>query len=212
MLKAVQYSSLDGGTIPTSNYDVSTTAAHEDCVVEMVQQPPSLSESSTQAQGPSEMEEFNVFRDYLGLCEVVMSFLKTVPLEETEDDNGMEEAIFYEEQREAGRERRDSLGSAGSDYSSSNSAESVEVADIYYSAYSQGFVSQAFTEPVASLISEQNGLRPLPPSLLLERNLGTQLPAVQAAKKPQVCLLSQLCKRALSNVGEPDKCQPLRGC
>ena len=202
MLKAVQYN-LDAGAIPASNFDMSTTTAHEDCVVELTmqqqqqqQQPTSLSE--TAAQDPNEMEEFNVFRDYFGLCQVVMSFLKTVPLEESAEYENGEESVLYEEQRE-GRERRDSLGSAGSDLSSSNSVESVEVADIYYSAYSHGFVSQAFTEPVTSLMVEekQNGLRPLPPSLLLERNFGTHLSAVQTAKKPQVCLHSQLHKLAL---------------
>ena len=182
----------------------ASTTTHDN---HAVQQPPPLGEAAT--QDPVEMEEFNVFRDYLGLCDVVRSFLKAVPLEETDDRT--EEA--YEELREAVRERRDSLGSAGSEFSSSNSVESVEVADIYYSAYSHGFVSQAFTEPVSSIVTQelekQNGLRPLPPSLLLERNLGTKLPAVQSAKKPQVCLLSQLCKYALKcvssvlNVGEP---------
>lgn len=208
MLKAVQFSSLDANTLPGSEFNMSTmsspcsTTTHDNHV--MQQQPPSLDEAA--AQDPVEMEEFNVFRDYLGLCDVVRSFLKVVPLEETEER--VEET--YEGIREV-RERRDSLGSAGSDFSSSNSVESVEVADIYYSAYSQGFMTQAFTEPVSSIVTQeleekQNGLRPLPPSLLLERNLGTKLPAVQAAKKPQVCLLSQLCKYALHcvpNVGEP---------
>lgn len=204
MLKAVQFSSFDANQHPASDYDMSTmstpcsTTTHDNHVV---QQPPSLGEVA--AQQPVEMEEFNVFRDYLGLCDVVRSFLKVVPLEETDDT--VEEA--YEEIRE-GRERRDSLGSAGSEFSSSNSVESVEVADIYYSAYSQGFMSQAFTEPATSIVTheleeKQNGLRPLPPSMLLER---TKLPAVQPAKKPQVCLLNQLCKYALNcepNVGEP---------
>lgn len=212
MLKAVQFTSLDTTAIPAaSTYDImstmSTATTHEEHVVDLVQQqPPTLTEPPT--QDPAEMEEFNVFRDYFGLCDVVMSFLKTVPLEETDDSNGAEE-VFYEEQRE-GRERRDSLGSAGSEFSSSNSAESVEVADIYYSAYNQGFMSQAFTEPVVSVVSQEfeekpNGLRPLPPSLLLERNLGTRIPAVQPVKKPQVCLLIQLCKYALEcvvDVGE----------
>lgn len=202
MLKAVQFSSLDTGTMSTSEYNVTTmssTTTHEDHVVSMVQQQPPLAETAT--QDPAEMEEFNVFRDYLGLCDIVMSFLNIVPMEEVEDSNGAEEA--YDEQER--RERRDSLGSADSEFSSSNSVESVEVADIYYNAYSQGFVSQAFTDPCASVISQelgekQNGLRPLPPSLLLERNLGTKLPAVQPAKKPQVCLLIQLCKCALNCV------------
>ena len=174
---------------------MSTTTTHEERVVELVQQPPAHSLQSAN-QEPAEMEEFNVFRDYFGLCDVVMSFLKTVPLDEAEDNDGAEET--YEQELEGqGRERRDSLGSAGSEFSSSNSVESVEVADIYYNAYNQGFVSQAFTESVGSIVShdfeeKQNGLRPLPPSLLLERNLGTRLPAVQAAKKPQVCSYAQL--------------------
>lgn len=196
MLKAVQFSSLGNGSVPATNYDMSTvsstTTNHEERVVELVQQPPTfVVESATQE--PAEMEEFNVFRDYLGLCDVVMSFLKTVPLEEAEDRNGCEET-YEERQREGhGRERRDSLGSAGSEFSSSNSVESVEVADIYYNAYAQGFMSQAFTESVGSMDFEekQNALRPLPPSLLLERNLGTRLPAVQPAKKPQVCNYAQ---------------------
>ena len=196
MLKAVQFSFLGSGSLPASNYDMSlhstmssTTTTHEEHVVELMQQPPTLVvESATQE--PAEMKEFNVFRDYLGLCDVVMSFLKTVPLEETEDRNGSEET--YEEQQREGqsRERRESLGSAGSEFSSSNSVESVEVADIYYSAYAQGFMSQAFTEPV-DFEEKQNALRPLPPSILLERNLGTRLPAVQPAKKPQVCDYAQ---------------------
>lgn len=205
MLKAVQFSSLDANTLPASDYDMSTmstpcsTTTHDNHVV---QQPPSLGEVATQQ--PVEMEEFNVFRDYLGLCDVVRSFLKVVPLEETEDT--VEEA--YEEIRE-GHERRDSLGSAGSEFSSSNSVESVEVADIYYSAYSQGFVSQAFIEPVSSIVTQeleekQNGLRPLPPSMLLERSLGTKLPAVQPAKKPQVCLaqsIVQICTQLCDQCG-----------
>ena len=209
MLKAVQFSSLDAGTI-ASTYDVSTMSsitAHEEHVEE---QPPPLSLDES-AQDPTEMEEFNVFRDYLGLCDVVMSFLKTVPcLEEPDEDNGPEQTYQILPEQQEGRERRDSLGSAGSDFSSSNSVESVEVADIYYSTYGQGFVSQAFTEPVSSIGSQvfeekQNGLRPIPPSLLLERNFGTRVPVIQPAKKPQVCLLIRLCKCALkcaASVGE----------
>ncbi len=210
MLKAVQFSSLDASTLPASDFDMSTMStpgsatAHDN---HAVQQPPSLGEAAT--QDPVEMEEFNVFRDYLGLCDVVRSFLKVVPLEETEDR--VEEA--YAELRE-GRERRDSLGSAGSEFSSSNSVESVEVADIYYSAYSQSFMSQAFTEPVSSIVTHEleekhNGLRPLPPSMLLERNLGTKLPAVHPAKKPQVCLLNQLRTQLCARCGRTSKHMPL---
>lgn len=199
MLKAVQFSSLEASTLP---YDMSTVSSlpktlGSAAITHDVQQQP-LIVVETATKEPIKMEEFNVFRDYLGLCDVVRSFLKVVPLEEAE---GRIEQV-YEEIRE-GRERRDSLGSAGSEFSTSNSVESVEVADIYYSAYSHGFMSQAFTEPISGIFThelddKQHGLRPLPPSLLLERNLGTKLPAVQPVKKPQVCLLSQLCKYALN--------------
>ena len=203
MVKAVQYSSLDKSTIPTSNFEMSKTFAHEDCVVELtVQQQQLASLSKTAAQDPNEMKEFNVFRDYFGLCQVVTSFLKMVPCEESAEDENR-----CSVQREV-CERGDSLGSAGSDLSSSNSVESMEVANtLYYSTYTQGFVSQAFTEPVTSLMVEerQNGLQPLPLSLLLERNFGTQLPAVQTIKKPQVCQLYKLVLKC----GRVRKCQPL---
>lgn len=118
-------------------------------------------------QDPAEMEEFNLFTDYLGLFNLVKSFSNFKAPEEINCDF-----------REENRERRASLGSIGSECSSSNSADSAEVADIYYTAYGQGVSAfkQAFTEPVEELKNEST---PLPSSLLLERNQNT-------VKKPQV--------------------------
>ena len=62
--------------------------------------------SPVTAQDPAEMEEFNLFRDYFGLINLVKSFIA-------------KEQINYDQ-----RERRDSLGTAGSELSSSNSADS----------------------------------------------------------------------------------------
>ena len=119
-------------------------------------------------QDPAEMEEFNLFRDYLGLFNLVKSF-STVST--PEDVNA--------EYKEEVRERRASLGSTASECSSSNSVDSVEVADIYYTAYGQGVSAfkQAFTEPVEDMKTEST---PLPSSLLLERNHHNTI------KKPQV--------------------------
>jgi len=87
------------------------------------------------------------------------------------------------------RERRDSLGSAGSEFSSSNSAESVEVADIYYNAAygraAEGLVlKQAFMDS-GEESSSKGSTTPtttttiIPSSLLLEHK-------IIASKKPQV--------------------------
>lgn len=123
------------------------------------------------AAEPEEMEEFNVFRDYFGLIDLVKTFAN-VP-----DDLASD--LYYFEP-ELLRERRDSLGSAGSEFSSSNSVESVEVADIYYSAYG---MKQAFLDPVVrdeSLKMVASTSLP-PPSMLLEHKIITTI-----AKKPQV--------------------------
>lgn len=119
------------------------------------------------AQDPAEMEEYNLFRDYLGLFNLIKSFSNVSTPEDVNAD--------YKEEV---RERRVSLGSTGSECSSSNSAESVEVADIYYTTYGQGvnMFKQAFTEPVEDL---KNDSTPLPSSLLLERT-------TTSIKKPQV--------------------------
>lgn len=139
--------------------------------------------ATVETQDPAEMEEFNLFRDYLGLFNLVKSFCaKEEPVNNTDsplqyDDNEM-------------RERRDSLGSAGSEFSSSNSTESYEIMDLYY-PYGQDsnmLLRQGFMDPEESLPGLKSDLGPLPPSLLLERNLRTRLPTQQPPKKPQVCV------------------------
>lgn len=131
-------------------------------------------QSQEKAAEPAEMEEFNVFRDYFGLINLVKSFVN-VP------DNLASPPSDYSTEGEV-RERRDSLGSAGSEFSSSNSAESIEVADIYYTAYGHDILGmkQAFMDPVGE---EGFKMASLPTSLLLEHKIITSA----AAKKPQVC-------------------------
>ena len=122
-----------------------------------------------------EMEEFYPFRDYLGLINLVKSF--AVPKQVSAPEMDVEESEY--------RERRDSLGSAGSEFSSSNSADScAEVADIYYPTSTNLFFKQAFSEDDASTLPfvEIPTARPLP-SMLLER---ANLAAMH--KKPQVCV------------------------
>ncbi len=101
-----------------------------------------LQQSHPEKEKTAEMEEFNQFRDYLGLINLVKSFA-IVP-EETASPTS--EYSFEQDMRE----RRDSLGSAGSEFSSSNSAESIEVADIYYTVYGHDLglsgVKQGFME------------------------------------------------------------------
>lgn len=137
-------------------------------------------QSQESAAEPAEMEEFNVFRDYFGLINLVKSFAN-VP------DDLASPASDYSTEEEM-RERRDSLGSAGSEFSSSNSAESIEVADIYYTAYGHDLLSmkQAFMDPVGE---ESFKMATLPASLLLEHKIITSI----AAKKPQVCEVGKWC-------------------
>ena len=132
----------------------------------------------TQSQDLVEMEEYNMFHDYLGLVQLVKSFAR--------------ESSGSPVDREL-RERRDSLGSAGSDFSTSSSGDGAEVMDLYY-PYSIDMFKQAFTEPedVSPLPGLGSGSvsfggvnGPLPPSLLLGST--TKLPTA-AAKKPQVCV------------------------
>lgn len=137
--------------------------------------------SVTQPQDLVEMEEYNMFHDYLGLVQLVKSFAR--------------ENSSSPVDREL-RERRDSLGSAGSDFSTSSSGDGAEVMDLYY-PYSVDMFKQAFTEPedVSPLPGLGSGGStgvsfggvdgPLPPSLLLGST--TKLPTA-AAKKPQVCV------------------------
>ena len=132
-------------------------------------------QSQEKAAEPDEMEEFNVFRDYFGLINLVKSFAN-VP------DDLASPASDYSIDQEM-RERRDSLGSAGSEFSTSNSAESIEVADIYYTAYGHDMLGmkQAFMDPAAG--EDCMKMASLPASLLLEHKIITSA----AAKKPQVC-------------------------
>ena len=111
------------------------------------------------------MEEFKLFRDYLGLFNLVKSFgVKEEPTNA---------ATAYPSDYEF----RDSRGSAGSEISSSNSAESCDIMDLCYLpyvsevAYKQGF------EPEESLpgLHSPTETRPLPPSN--SRKLPTQHPA-----------------------------------
>ena len=136
-----------------------------------------------EAEEPVVMEEYNLFTDYLGLYNLVKS-LVNVP----DDFMGPSNADEYNCAVEEGvRERRDSLGSAGSEFSSSNSAESVEVADIYYNAaYGPGpglAMKQAFLDSGEE--SSKESTTPtttttiIPTSLLLDHK-------IMAAKKPQV--------------------------
>lgn len=135
-----------------------------------------------EAQDPAEMEEFNQFRDYLGLFKLVKSLCaKDRPA------NNPDNLFEYEKDF---RERRDSLGSAGSEFSSSNSTESYEVMDLYY-PYGQDSVMlfrQGFLDSEDSFSGLKSEVGPLPPSLLLERNLSAKLPTQQPPKKPQVCV------------------------
>lgn len=134
-------------------------------------------------QNQDQMEEYNMFHDYLGLLQLVKSFAR----ESSASPMPTEEV----------RERRDSLGSAGSDLSSSSSGDAAEVADLYYYGGAEVF-KQAFAEPVDDIphlpglgnVSSSNmtfsgdSSGPLPHSLLL----GSTTKLHTTAKKPQVCV------------------------
>ena len=155
-----------------------STTVVEQQLQQQQQQQQSQEPKSEEAGQPEEMEEFKLFRDYFGLCNLVKS-LANVPddLDSPLSDYSYEQEI---------RERRDSLGSAGSEFSSSNSAESIEVADIYYTAYGQdgmmAGVKQAFMADPRDDSLKANTPNSLPTSLLLEHKIITSV----AAKKPQV--------------------------
>ena len=144
---------------------------------------------SEEAEEPVVMEEYNLFRDYLGLFKLVKS-LANVP----DDFMSLSNADGYSAMEEEVRERRDSLGSAGSEFSSCNSAESVEVADIYYTAYGRAAdgvlgLKQAFLESGEESARESTPITTttiIPNSLLLDHK-------IIAAKKPQVSKLCSLC-------------------
>lgn len=163
---------VEAGAMEYSAQVPTNTAA---TFLQQQQQP---QESQDEAAKPTEMEEFNVFRDYFGLINLVKSFAN-VP-----DDLASPASDYYLEQEM--RERRDSLGSAGSEFSSCNSAESIEVADIYYTAFGHDGtlgMKQAFMDPVREE-GMKMAVNSLPVSLLLEHKIITSA----AAKKPQVCV------------------------
>lgn len=138
-----------------------------------------LQQQQQSQEEAAEPAEFNVFRDYFGLINLVKSFAN-VP------DDLVSPASDYSFEQDM-RERRDSLGSAGSEFSSSNSAESIEVADIYYTAYGHDGIlgmKQAFMDPMRDEGMKMNSL---PTSLLLEHKIITSA----AAKKPQVCVYAK---------------------
>lgn len=142
----------------------------------------------TQTQTHEQMEEYNMFHDYLGLVQIIKSFAREGSTSPTDQEL---------------RERRDSLGSAGSYFSSSSSGDAAEVMDSYYPYGGAGVFKQAFTEPMDDLAhfssTISTGVRssssstvtfggdfsgPLPHSLLLGST--TKLPTL--SKKPQVCV------------------------
>ena len=166
MLKALQITPLDGADMD------STTAFVSEASPPL---PPVASEELP------EMEEFKLFRDYLGLFNLVKSFgMKEEP---TASDASTEMDCEF-------RERRDSLGSAGSEFSSSNSAESCDIMDFCYLpygsevAYKHGF---EFEDSLARSHSPTE-TRPLPPSVLFDSNLSRKLPTQHQTRKPQVCV------------------------
>ena len=201
MLKALQVSAPIEQQVATAEMEYSNSAvsgpagasAMEYCAQVPVntaatflqKQQPSEEHLDEAAEPEEEMEEFNVFRDYFGLINLVKSFANVPDDFLSPPTTNEYYSVGVEPETSEMRERRDSLGSAGSEFSSSNSAESVEVADIYYTAYGHHLVGmkQAFMEPVR----EESGMKgitsgSLPASLLLEHKIITSA----AAKKPQV--------------------------
>ena len=199
MLKALQVSAPIEQQVATAEMEYSNSTvsgpagatAVEYCAqvpvntaATFLQQQPSEEHLDEAAEPEEEMEEFNVFRDYFGLINLVKSFAN-VPDDFISSPTTNEYSVGVEPETSEMRERRDSLGSAGSEFSSSNSAESVEVADIYYTAYGHHLagMKQAFMDPGR----DESGMKgitssSLPASLLLEHKIITST----AAKKPQV--------------------------
>ena len=164
MLKALQITPLGGADLD------STTALTSEASPPL---PPVAS------QDLPEMEEFKLFRDYLGLFNLVKSFGVK------EEPTNASATLDYEF-----RERRDSLGSAGSEFSSSNSAESCDIMDLCYLPYVSEFAYKQAFEPEESLpgLHSPTETRPLPPSVLFDSNLSRKLPTQHPARKPQVCV------------------------
>lgn len=132
----------------------------------------------------AEPTEFNIFRDYFGLHTIVKSIAA---------ENAPEESIETEEISTESRPRRDSLGSAASEFSS-NSLESVEVADICFNYNQEVRAMQAFSEidmeqlsPLGVTFEAGAGSHTnIPPSLYLNHTKLTTLNVSPQVKKPQV--------------------------
>ena len=187
MLKALQITPPLNNTMPTEGADLDNPAIATATLSVGSSCSTSGSEDGepypVQTQDRVEMEEYNMFHDYLGLVQLVKSFARENSSSPTEQDL---------------RERRDSLGSADSDFSTSSSGDAAEVMDLYY-PYGVDVFKQAFTEPVddlsplsclgsgssSSMCFSGDSTGPLPHSLLLGST--TKLPAA-ASKKPQVCV------------------------
>lgn len=164
---------LDNPSIATATLSVGSSCSTSESVEDET--------FPLQSQDQVQMEEYDMFHDYLGLVQLVKSFARENSSSPTDHEL---------------RERRDSLGSAGSDVSTSSSGDAAEVMDLYYT-YGVEMYKQAFTETVddlSSLPALGNGCSsmnfvgdasgPLPHLLL---GSTTKLPAA-ATKKPQVCV------------------------
>ena len=183
MLKALQI------TPPPNTIGQGATAVPDNPATTTLSVGSSCSTSdSVELEGETgQMEEYDMFHDYLGLVQLVKSFAR--------------ESLSSPTDQEC-RERRDSLGSAGSDFSSSCSGDAAEVMDLYYPYGGADTFKQAFTEPAEDYMSHLPGLDngssgssvsfggdsagPLPHSLLLAST--TKLATTAASKKPQVCV------------------------
>lgn len=128
-------------------------------------------------------EEFNIFQDYFGLYTIVKSLAASnaPPKESSPELDDVDEVEM--------RPRRDSLSSATSEFSS-NSLESVEVADICYTYNQEVRARQAFSEidveplsPLGSVFVSANKPN-IPPSLFLNQSRLTTINI--HPKKPQV--------------------------
>lgn len=189
MLKAIQVPVPIEQQAATAEMQSASASGPVGAAIEYSIQPPTNAAATMlqqqaqehQEEAP-EMEEYKLFRDYFGLINLVKSFAN-VP------DELISPTSEYSFEQEL-RERRDSLGSAGSEFSSSNSAESIEVADIYYTAYGRDNLldmKQAFMDPIRedSMMKMANTTST---SMLLEHKIITSI----VAKKPQVCHYDKL--------------------
>ncbi len=151
-------------------------------VQDSIQQPEELATTSE-----TNYTEFNIFRDYFGLHTIVKSIAaENAPLDECTEFEESEEQESY-------ACRRDSLDSSSSEFSS-NSLESVEVADICFNYNHDVRATQAFSEMDMEPLSPLGGpfemgapKTNIPPSLFLSH---TKLHTINIAahlKKPQVC-------------------------